>query len=147
MRSLRKLLTEPAGRLGAMLQHARALSELDRQIKPALPPPLRPHCSVASVSADTLILHASSPVWNARLRYLVPSILEQARKLPGLHRLKSVRVKVALEHRTEAPTPRLRPRSASAGSAECLRRCAEAINDPALKAVLLRLAKHAPTRT
>ncbi len=138
--SVRELVSHTAGPLHGLLRRARDLERVDGLIRQHLGAPLNRHCRLANLTPHTVILHADSPVWSARLRYRTPEILALLRRQlghPGL-RQAQVRVRPPMEPPVRAPA---RPQ-VSAGTATLLRSVAEGIDDPRLRQALLRLARH-----
>ena len=138
--SMRELVSHTGGPFRGLLQRARDLERVDGLIRQHLGTPLNRHCRLANLTPRSVVLHADSPVWSARLRYRTPEILALLRwrlQDPGL-REAQVRVRPPGEPPARAPgRPRL-----SAGTATLLRSVAEAIEDPRLRQALLRLARH-----
>ncbi|NIR28599.1 MAG: DUF721 domain-containing protein [Gammaproteobacteria bacterium] len=138
--SVRELVSGTASPLRGLLQHARDLERVDGLVRQHLGTPLNRHCRLANLTPRTVVLHADSPVWSARLRYRTPDILALLRrrlKQPGL-REAQVRVRPPAQ---PAPRPPARPRL-SAGTAALLHSVAEGIEDPRLRQALRRLARH-----
>ncbi len=125
-----------SGDLGSLVERARLLDALDRQLRQSLPEPLRQQCRLANVRADRLVFLVSSPVWSAKLRMYADTLLGAAAAC-GLEAA-SLTVKVA----TMQPVP---PDQAphtplSTAARDALRAAAGSVADPELKDRLLRLA-------
>lgn len=128
------------GELQQLLVQAERLQKATRALHAQLPPPLEQHCKVANIKGELAVLHADSPAWAAKLRFHVAGILQQLRKQPGLGALQAIRIKVSPLDDPQPPSAVARPvLSEQAGAV--LRSAADATADPALKAVLLRLAQ------
>ena len=82
-------LRPDSGPLKELLVRAEELAVLNRQFAECVGPPLSSHCRLANVNGGTVILHADSPVWSARLRYQLPRVLEWLNK----HHAKAVLVR------------------------------------------------------
>jgi hypothetical protein len=87
------------GSLGSLVERARMLDALDRQLRQSLPEPLRQQCRLANVRADRLVFLVSSPVWSAKLRLHADALFGAAAAI-GLS-VSSLTVKVA----TMQPVP------------------------------------------
>ena len=125
------------GPVAALVNRARALDALDRQLRQPLPDPLRSQCCLASVQAGRIVFLASSSAWAAKLRLQQNAILAQARVISGLP-VDKFTVKVApLPPR---PPRQTRRKPLSNAAAEHLKTAARSIADPELRAVYLQLA-------
>jgi hypothetical protein len=125
-----------AGDLGSVVERARMLEALDRQLRQSLPPALAPHVRLGNVRDGRLVFLVTSPVWKAKLR-LYADALRAAAVAAGLQPT-GMTVKVA----TMLPVP---PAAASRTplsptARETLRAAAENIADPELREQLLRMA-------
>jgi len=132
------LLSRGEGTLAPLLRHARRLREVERDVLGTLDRALRPHCRVANVRDDTLVLDADSPVWASRLRYQTAELLERlpCREALGIRR---VRVRVRPAHAPPgAAAPR--PRRLSPTAAALIYSVARTVDPGPLRRALLRLA-------
>jgi hypothetical protein len=75
-----EVLAASPSRLGAILQHAAYLAQLQRLLENALEPALLSHFQVANARQNCLILLAASSAWATRLR------MQSAEVLTALHR-------------------------------------------------------------
>ncbi|MCM2336279.1 MAG: DUF721 domain-containing protein [Pseudomonas sp.] len=57
------------------------LEELDRRLRPHLPPPLAAHAQLANVERGRLVFVVDAPVWRTKLRFAAPGILDAARSI------------------------------------------------------------------
>ena len=89
--ALEALEAEPSG---DAIRRAFWLDELDRRLRPCLPPSLAAHARLANVDRGRLVFLADSPVWRAKLRLAAPDILVAARSI-GLD-AREVLVKAAI---------------------------------------------------
>ena len=111
------------------------------RIKQLIDEPLRAHVRFALIKGDTLILIADSSAWASKLRYLVSTIQSRAETSPDLALIRNIRVKVAAaEPVNQIPTRRAQGLSAT--TAEGVREQAQSIEDPLLRAALLKLTGH-----
>ena len=76
--ALDALLAEPAG---DPIRRAMWLDELDRRLRPLLPPPLAAHARLANYERGRLVFVVDAPVWRAKLRLLAPVLLDGARSI------------------------------------------------------------------
>jgi hypothetical protein len=142
MKSLRPIQTTfgQRGTLHAISSHARQLESLQRIIQACLNEPLCSHVQLANYRKGLLILQTDSPVWASKLRYLVPELRKQCQLHPSFQSLRDIRILVAPFRAEPRPVQRPQPRL-SAASRQILESTAENINDPGLKASLLRLSR------
>lgn len=138
-------------KLGAIVTQNSLLRQLFRdaaenrsqneRIRQLIDEPLRAHVRFALLKNDTVILIADSSAWASKLRYQVAAIQQRMESSPGMDGVRNIRVKVAAaEATTQIPTRRAKALSAS--TAEGVRSQAESIEDPLLRAAVLKLAAH-----
>lgn len=130
------LRTALAGDLGSVIERARMLDALDRQLRQSLPAALAPHVRLGNVRDGRLVFLVTSPVWKAKLR-LYADVLRDAAAAAGLT-ASGMTVKVA----TMLPVPPAAASHAplSPSARETLRAAAETVADPELREQLLRMA-------
>ena len=126
--------------LERLYAQARLLQQLQALLDRHLPQPLGSHCRVAALDQEVLTLHTDSPAWAAKLRFLTADILKILRNSNTFGSISTIRVK--------ARPPEARPQAAASGikmsprTARLLRDIAESIEDPELRASLLRLSEN-----
>ncbi|KAB8313840.1 DUF721 domain-containing protein [Tolypothrix campylonemoides VB511288] len=112
--ALDALATEPSG---DAIRRALWLDELDRRLRPCLPPSLAAHARLANVDRGRLVFLADSPVWRAKLRLATPDILVAARSVGLDAREVVIKAAVGPPPRPPSAPPRtnrtLAPRSAA----------------------------------
>jgi hypothetical protein len=117
--ALDALLAEnSAGSAGDSIRRALRLDELDRQLRPLLPPTLAPHARLANFERGRLVFVVDAPVWRAKLRLAAPELLDAARSV-GLEATELV-VKItnpSAESASPPPASRSKPISAAAQKA------------------------------
>jgi hypothetical protein len=112
---------------------------LQRQVRQALEPDLRPHCLHATLEAGRLTLVTDSPVWASRLRFAAPLLLVL---LGGDGPAATeVRVRVAPPPAERFGSGRRPALQLSATAVSHLLGAAAAMDDPDLAAALRRLAR------
>ena len=77
--ALDALLDGAAG--GNPIRRALWLDELDRRLRPLLPPSLAAHARLANIDGARLVFLVDSPVWHARLRLAGHDLLDAARSI------------------------------------------------------------------
>ena len=125
-----------AGDLRSVVDRARMLEALDRQLRQSLPAALAPHVRLGNVRDGRLVFLVTSPVWKAKLR-LHADVLRDAAAAAGLQ-ASGLTVKVASMLPVPPAAASRAPLSPSAR--ETLRAAAETMADPELRDQLLRMA-------
>lgn len=141
---LSKLLRPKDRHLSALVERGRLLVRLTESVRACLPLPCAEHCRVANCHDGQLVLAADSPAWSARLRFHAPELTRQLKRQHGLG-IRRVRVVVSPAIETLIPKRSAR-RDLSHKSAELLQQTAAGIEDPGLRAALLRLARRGHSR-
>lgn len=79
--------------LASLVDRARFLRQLDRDIRAGLPEPLSRHALVANLRGDCLVMLADSPTWATRLRYQRQKVLDLVWRTHSI-RCRTLEVKV-----------------------------------------------------
>ncbi|MDX5446508.1 MAG: DUF721 domain-containing protein [Zoogloeaceae bacterium] len=117
--------------------HARLLLRTQESLRGMLPAALSEHCSVANLRDGNLVLFARNGSVAARLRQMVPSLINGFASRGQI--VGAIQVKVGLVFETEPPPPP-KARSVSKGGRESLARLiADLPEDAPLRASLQRL--------
>ena len=123
-------------RLSQICNHIKIINELQIKLAGDLGSPLNQHVAVADYRQGTLVLHADSAAWAAKLRYNTPDILSACKSdLPGI---RTVRIRVVpAEPSVTAPrrTVKISPETAAG-----IRQAADQSADAALRATLHSIA-------
>ncbi len=128
--------------LNDILERVAALQTLTAQLKAFLPEPLNAHCWAANLEDGALTIGVDNTVWMSHIRALTMDLLRHLRQDPRYASIRQIKGKVQLFDK-----PRVAKKSSpalhniSSENAETLQALAEDMDDPALKAVLERLAK------
>lgn len=88
------LLSPGPGLLGTIINQIQFLKQLCQAVRSHLPSPLDQHCRVAAVRQTTVVVHADSPAWATRLRYLAPALAASLRDQPGYSWVRDIKIKV-----------------------------------------------------
>lgn len=119
-----------------MFRRARELDRLDRLLRQSLPAAVAENSRLANVDAEKLVFLVSAPVWKSKLRTLAGVLLDAA-SAAG-HPARTLVVKVV------PPTPQNSPdgvgKPLTEAVRESLRAAARSVEDPDLRAQLLKLA-------
>jgi hypothetical protein len=127
--------------LTSLCGRADYLHQMSLKLCSYLPAPLNVHCKLANITDDTVIMHADSSAWAARLRYSIPEILNIMRNQLNTINIKSIRIKVMFPDK-KSHTNTGRTLTISKQTARLLADCAKSTTDPALRSTLLRLSSH-----
>ena len=122
--------------LGPLIARAQWLDGLDLLLRRSLPASVAPYCRLANLAQDKLVFHVSSPIWKEKLRLYASTLLDAA-AAAGLS-AKSLVVKVVTE--TPASPGNTFGKPLSQAVRETLRATAQSVEDPELRAQLLKLA-------
>ena len=122
--------------LGPLIQRAQALGRLDELLRQSLPTALAGQCRLANVDNDRLVFLVNAPVWKNKLRLMADVLLDAA--AAAGHPVRTLVVKVV-------PTGVNSPENVvgkplSEAVRDSLRATAQSVNDPDLRAQLLKLA-------
>lgn len=139
--TLTEILGGQAAGLRPILNRARWLAQLERQLPTLLPQPLASHCRAALDPDGALVLFADSPAWTTALRLQLPAL---KRALPATAAL-SLRIRT-LPVNPASPPPPSRPAQMSPAAAEALTELAQHTEDEKLRAALQRLARNAKSQ-
>lgn len=123
--------------LGPLIQRAQALGRLDQVLRQTLPPAMANQCRMANVDKDKLVFLVSAPVWKNKLRLLADVLLDAA--AAAGHPARALVVKVVPDLLAPAPAAAL-GKPLSQAVRDSLRATAQSVNDPDLRAQLLKLA-------
>lgn len=115
------------------------LAALDDRLRRCLPDSLQPHCRLGNAGAGKLVYLVDAPVWGTLLRQHTDVLLDAA-AAAGLQ-AGALTVKVLPPLPSEPD--RKAPKPLSQASRDALRKTAESVADPELRAQLLRLASMA----
>ena len=119
-----------------MLRRARELDRLDRLLRQSLPAALAENSRLANVDQDKLVFLVNAPVWKSKLR-TVADVLLDAAGAAG-YPARALVVKVVPPTFQDSPDSVGKPLSEAVS--ESLRAAARTVEDPDLRAQLLKLA-------
>jgi len=132
--------------LQRLVQRSKSLQLINHKAQNLLPQPLSQHCYVADLRDvdNTVVIHVDTSIWATQLRFFVPNFIGLWQQDSFLQRLPIDRV----ETKVRPFLPKTITLSASdypkmsMQTAEILRKTAHTLNQPQLKASLLKLANH-----
>ena len=137
-----KLLTSSKQAKG-LLQRVAHNKQITSIMQASLPQPLANFCQAGELIDHRLTIITTSPVWAAKLRYLLPSLLIQLQNQKIFSQVTEINIKISniSIHSEAKPRPR-RIVSMSPDSANVIQQTANSVNDKALRESLLRLSLH-----
>ena len=118
-----------------MLRRARELDRLDQLLRQNLPAAVAENCRLANVDQERLVFLVNAPVWKSKLRLLADVLLDAA--AAAGHPARALVVKVVPE---PSNSPEATGKPLSEAVRESLRAAARSVEDPDLRAQLLKLA-------
>lgn len=130
------LAAASAAGLGPLIQRAQELGRLDQMLRQSLPAALAGQCRLANVENDRLVFLVNAPVWKNKLRLLADVLLD-ASAAAG-YPARSLVVKVVPTSTSSPETGVGKPLSEAVR--ESLRATARSVEDPDLRAQLIKLA-------
>jgi hypothetical protein len=125
--------------LGPLIARAQGLDALDRRLRQSLPDALARECRLANVDGERLVFLVSGPVWKSKLRLVADVLLDAAAAAGHPARALVVKVVPNLSLIPDAPGP-VAGKPLSEAVRESLRATARSVEDPDLRAQLLKLA-------
>lgn len=129
-------------RLALLGEQARLLEQLQVHLDKHLPATLVGHCRVAAFVDGVLTVHADSPAWTAKLRFMTAELLNIFRDLNIPGPVETIRVKARPASPPAEPPARAHRAVLSASTVQMLQHVAAATDDPDLQRSLLRLAEN-----
>src|SRR5207244_1399164 len=121
---------------GRIIERAQVLAALDERLRRCLPDSLQPHCRLGNVGSGKLVYFVDAPVWGTRLRQHADALLDAA-AAAGL----SAGALIVQGSPPSPPGPDGQaPKPLSQATRDALRKTAESVAVPELRAQLLRLA-------
>jgi hypothetical protein len=128
-----------AAGLGSLIARAQGLDALDRRLRHCLPDAMANECRLANVDGDRLVFLVSGPVWKSKLRLMADVLLDAAAAAGHPARALVVKVVPSLSMLPDVPGPAA-GKPLSQAVRESLRATARSVEDPDLRAQLLKLA-------
>ena len=125
-------------------QEAKKLERLQGFIDSFLEPEVAKRLHVGSQGSDFIVLIAESSAWAAKIRYLVPVILQNLATQPEYATINTVRIRTEKNDRPAPYTPEIRRLALGKKAASALEESSELIEDPEIAAALRRLGRHSP---
>ena len=122
-----------------MIRRARELDRLDRLLRQSLPAAVAENSRLANVDQDRLVFLVNAPVWKSKLRLLADVLLDAAAAVGHPARALVVKVVPNLSLIPDVPGP-VAGKPLSEVVRESLRATARSVEDPDLRAQLLKLA-------
>jgi hypothetical protein len=125
--------------LGRIIERAKVLAALDERLRRCLPDSLQPHCRLGNAGSGKLVWFVDAPVWGTLLRQHADVLLDAATEAGFSAGALTVKVSPPLPSGLDGQAPK----PLSQATRDALRKTAESVADPELRAQLLRLASMA----
>jgi hypothetical protein len=137
------LLNKPS-ELKQVLSKASVLNELNAKLATHLDPAIARYCQVANLRDNKLIVLVANASIAMQLRFQATNLLQHLKKDPRLSMLQDifpiVRPSTETPRLKNAPAHKLPPLSAA--SAQAILDSADTLQDPSLKKIMQKIAKH-----
>lgn len=98
-----ELLNKPETQLAKLIEQAESITNLNKTFLSLLSPEYVPHCHISHYSSGVLTVFTDNAAWATRLRYSVPTLLSELRKIPQWAGICSIQVKVQTLQKVEPP--------------------------------------------
>lgn len=129
--------------LKPLIEQAFKIKQANQVLQIILPQAFQGMAQVTSVKSGTLIVDVPNASIHTRLRFDIPALLSQLRQHKGLEGIASIKLRVqAVRCEPVVEEKALEVRTISVEASEQLKAAAETLEDDALKAALLSLARH-----
>ena len=123
-------------------QKSKNIESIQEFINIFLDPELSREITVASRGKDHIVVLASSPAWAAKIRYLIPLLIDNFNRDDNFAWIRNVQIKVNKYDQQSVRVPARKHSPPSSKAIAHLRHFASSIDDEALSSVLLRMAKN-----
>ncbi len=124
-------------------KHISKLSALQNRLRQELKPPVNQHVIVANFDAKTLLIHTDSANWAAKLRFMIPELLDIVKNHCEVPTISTIRIKIVIPKTTQHAANHAM-QDLSKENAAYLQTLAATTDDARLAKVLIRLAQHNP---
>jgi hypothetical protein len=144
MPSLQAILSNPNGDLEKLLQGVRQIQAIDALVQKYLPDDLKKYVRAVNVNQGKLIVEVENPSWAAKLRFFLPELLSNLRKVPELAGLKSIETKMSAKEHKSLKSKKSEPSHfhLSYEAAQTLKNCIDNTSDNQLKKALKKFLQH-----
>ena len=137
-------MQQPHGRFAGLLSQIQRLHQLDQLLRAFLPPHLQNHATLARLDADAWVVQTDSPVWQTRLRYLLPALRQPLSEKLGFA-VPPPQIRI-IPPDASPKAPPVRRMTMTDETAQVLEEAAQQFSDPRLGAAVRRLAEHGRQR-
>lgn len=123
-------------------QETRKLERLQRLIDSLLDAELVKRLQVGAIGNDYIVLIAESSAWAAKIRYIIPMILEHLRNQADYAQITTIRIRTQKYDRPAPYVPETRRLSLGVDAASAIEETAENVEDQDIAKALRRLTRH-----
>jgi len=139
--SVHDVLSRSESNLTELAAKAKKIQACNFALSAALDDPLRSHLKIANIRGNQLVIQSDSPVWSARARLITARILQSVNsRLRDSSPLTDVQI-ITRPEQSKAPVRTPQRARISIQTRRLLEDVARGIESPALRRVLLRLAR------
>ena len=135
-KSVQTLMQNRNPGFGQLLAHARVLNRIDQKLASILDPALSPHCQVADLRNQCLVLVCSNATFATRIRMLSQQLLDTFRE-EGETGIEHVDIRIAPVNRPQPEVRKQRPLSSAA--VQALGRFASDSGDADIQAIFQKI--------
>ena len=127
-----------------ILTKIKTLDTLNRRMTAYLDSSIQPYCQVANMDRNRLTIIAANGSIATQLRFQIPDLLNQFKQDSLLQKIQTIHCKVlpSLTPLQPSSLPAKKLTSLSLKTAAIIREMAETIEDPTLRAVMEKIARH-----
>ena len=123
-------------------QEGRKLEQVQAFINSFLDPVLSKRMMVGALGDDFIVLIAESPAWAAKIRYVIPLLLDNLALQDEFKSVKTIRIRTQKHDRPEPVKPAPRRLKLGRSAAQALEDSAGTMEDEAIAMALRRLSRH-----
>lgn len=123
-------------------QETRKLEQVQVFINSFLDPELSKRMMVGALGDDFIVLIAESPAWAAKMRYVIPLLLDNFALKDEFKSVKTIRIRTQKHDRPEPPRPVPHRLKIGADAAKVMKDTAGTMEDEAIAMALQRLSNH-----
>lgn len=139
--SVHDVLSRSESNLTELAAKAKKIQACNFALSAVLDDPLRSHLKIANIRGNQLVIQSDSPAWSARARLITARILQSVNsRLRDSSPLTDVQI-ITRPEQSEAPVRTPQRARISIQTRRLLEDVARGIDSPALRRVLLRLAR------
>lgn len=141
MRNFTDLMTSNK-QLCQLRSETRRFRKIEAYLYQVLPVYLVAHTGLLSYENDILVIQADNSTWAGKIRFFLPQLTRDLKKINFFKSLIAVKVKTKPRYQPVYTAKKANRKTLSANAKDSLLKTAEAIQDTSLKDALRKLARH-----